>query len=478
MSQSPQSNRGNESYFKNAGNPFLFVPASQHDDVAEEVTTEIDSRGSNSGVSLKTQQPPQPAPPQGLNPNSNAHSPTQSAAMNTTLQPVSPQKVAPVAPILSQSYPPPMPPRPVASVPPTMPIAHPYPHGPSSYSVPHHPSAQTPNGYVMFQPNQQQAMAQSQPTQQYCVMQPNPSGPGYILVPVQTVVIPTVQQHYNHQPQPTMAAPPQPMMMYSASQSPSTSLTPVFPIGTPPVVGMDGSATSMHFSASQQSANMGGMVSQQQMNSSMTKLMRSSRGGDRIHEPKDMTMQERALLDAVIQYINEHNEGGSTSFSALQIQLRETHVNLVVEGLARFESSWHRWLGLCPNLTLLQYSEEDINRLSLHGWAERGELRIRLSASKQYQQVDSDKATKHREAVNLAQKICVEAVRSQGPVTVTDLQDKITAKYPYFSGISKSALKRMVLSIPESPLWVTGNVVKIRLPKDQLTVFDDKAGEE
>ena len=45
---------------------------------------------------------------------------------------------------------------------------------------------------------------------------------------------------------------------------------------------------------------------------------------------------------------------------------------------------------------------------------------------------------------------------------MVELRDVIGSKIPYLAGISKSALKRLLLKLPDSPLWVTGNVVKPR----------------
>ena len=83
-----------------------------------------------------------------------------------------------------------------------------------------------------------------------------------------------------------------------------------------------------------------------------------------------------------------------------------------------------------------------------------------MTSSKTYEGVDKQMAHSHDTYIAEAQKISVDFVLSRGPVDVDELRDVIGSKIPYLRGISKSALKRLLLKIPKSPLWVTGNVVK------------------
>lgn len=172
--------------------------------------------------------------------------------------------------------------------------------------------------------------------------------------------------------------------------------------------------------------------------------------------------KELRLLEAVTAFLQTTNANGTCNFSQVQCRLRETSLEIVREGLQRYESSWQWWVAETPALQLLQYSSTDIKRLGLTGWADETELRIRLMDSIDYEAADSQMAQRHKSSVAAAQKICQDIVLSKGPVDIVSLRDAVVKEHPYLEGISKSALKRIILSISDSPLWITGNVVKPR----------------
>eukprot|EP00759_Apiculatamorpha_spiralis_P014747 PhF_6_TR21238/c4_g1_i1/m.30714 len=173
---------------------------------------------------------------------------------------------------------------------------------------------------------------------------------------------------------------------------------------------------------------------------------------------------EKQLQKYVECYVQQCNPQGTSSFVQIQTFLRENFGEVVRLGLLNFENSWHRWIASCPELTLLQYSPTDVERLGLRGWADEGELRIRFTTATGYEGVDQAKAAIHDQCVTLAQQLSIELVLARGPMDIMEVRNFLSQQIPYFSNLSKSALKRILLKVDDSPLWVTGNAVKPRRP--------------
>jgi hypothetical protein len=178
--------------------------------------------------------------------------------------------------------------------------------------------------------------------------------------------------------------------------------------------------------------------------------------------PFHLTDKEQRLKDAIHRYVLENNPKGSVNLVHMQTHLRETCADVVKDGLQRFENSWQLWLSVCQTVQLFQYAEEDITRLLLDGWAEANDTRIRLSTSRKWEEYDGRAAKEFNESVGKAQLACVEAVLIRGAADIADLRDIVAERVPYFQKISKNALKRILLRIRDSPLWVTGTVWKPR----------------
>ena len=110
-------------------------------------------------------------------------------------------------------------------------------------------------------------------------------------------------------------------------------------------------------------------------------------------------VREQLLLAEVVKHIADSNRGGTCGFIHMQSCLREKSLDVVRDGLLRYDNSWHRWVEACPSLSIVQYTAFDITRLELTGWTEEHELRICVASSTNYEAVDKRMAHTHNSCI-------------------------------------------------------------------------------
>ena len=183
--------------------------------------------------------------------------------------------------------------------------------------------------------------------------------------------------------------------------------------------------------------------------------------------PTPPQAQDEALLIKEMEwYLRDHCGGGSTSFINLQRNIRDAVPCLVGKVIPAYENSWHRFITRCTSLVLFHYSHDDVARLNLTTWADEHEARIRLEETPQVVCEGHDAARAAEYASKLPELLdaCADAVREKGIVEVAVLSKLLAEKVPFFDGITKSTLKRVLIRTPNSTLWVTGSYVKPRRP--------------
>ena len=183
--------------------------------------------------------------------------------------------------------------------------------------------------------------------------------------------------------------------------------------------------------------------------------------------------QDEALLIKEMEwYLRDHCGGGSTSFINLQRIIREAVPCLVEKVIPAYENSWHRFITRCTSLVLFHYSHDDVARLNLTTWADEHEARIRLEETPQSvcEGHDATRAAEYASKLHELLDTCAEAVHEKGTVEVAVLSKIIAEKLPFFDGITKSSLKRVLSRTPNSALWVSGNFVKPRRMIDNMNV--------
>ena len=113
---------------------------------------------------------------------------------------------------------------------------------------------------------------------------------------------------------------------------------------------------------------------------------------------------------------------------------------------------------------MLILNNDDVARLNLTTWADEHEARIRLEETPQAvcDGHDAARAAEYASKLHELLDACTEAVREKGIVEIAVLSKIIAEKVPYFDGITKSSLKRILSRTPYSALWVTGSFVKPR----------------
>jgi hypothetical protein len=183
------------------------------------------------------------------------------------------------------------------------------------------------------------------------------------------------------------------------------------------------------------------------------------------NQDAELSNYEAVLLKEMETYLREHCGGGSTSFVKLQRYMKDTFSFIVDKIIPSHQHSWHRFLAVsAPRFTLFHYQACDVERLGLGDWADEHEARICLVeiSHEECEFHDVQNARVHAAKVSELMEICGEAVREKGTVEVAYLAKLLVEKLPFFDGITKSALKRILSRTPSSTVWVSGNYVKCR----------------